>query len=78
MKELFSLTEPEDAQNWISDHGIDMTVEEVAGGSVTAALILTGKIALAVAGVAGGAVAIGAFVGVATWFLVDDYEGWGW
>lgn len=28
-KELFSLTQPEDAQKWISDHGVEMTVEEV-------------------------------------------------
>lgn len=29
VKELLSLTELEDAQKWISDHGIEMTVEEV-------------------------------------------------
>lgn len=29
VKELVSLTELEDAQKWISDHGIEMTVEEV-------------------------------------------------
>ena len=29
LKELFSLPKLEDAQKWISEHGIDMTVEEV-------------------------------------------------